>query len=452
MATSNAIDVRTLINNRSLSGFQKLVVFFGFCIIALDGFDVAAISFIAPELKRLWHVSNMALGPVLSAALIGLASGAMLAGPLADRLGRKAVLVISVFFFGVWTLATASATDITHLVIFRFLTGLGLGAAMPNVGTLVSEFAPDRSRSFLVTVVFCGFTFGAAGGGFLSSWMIPHFGWPSVLVLGGVLPMVLAPILLLAMPESVRFLVVKNAPREKIRKIVDKIAPGVANAQSTFTMPCAPTAGRGSIRIVLSREYKFGSIMLWLGYFTGLFLVYLVGSWLPTLIKEAGYSLKDAALITALYQIGGTAGSLFCGWAMDRFNPHRVLTLVYLGGGVLTFALGLSSHNSVLLGVLACAVGFCLNGAGTGMNALSASYFPTEARATGSSWMHGFGRCGAILSVFAGAQMLALGWSFSQVFAVLMVPAVITALAITAKGMSGRRQPEPAIEARRRYS
>jgi fucose permease len=138
---SNVINVRSLIDDRPINRFQWLVVFFGFCIIAADGFDVAIMGFIAPELKRLWHVSNPQLAPVLSAALAGLTLGALFAGPLADYLGRKVVLVLSVFFFGFWTLVTATSTDITHLVIFRFLTGLGLGAAMPNVGTLVSEFA-----------------------------------------------------------------------------------------------------------------------------------------------------------------------------------------------------------------------------------------------------------------------------------------------------------------------
>jgi AAHS family 4-hydroxybenzoate transporter-like MFS transporter len=439
VTTANAIDVRALINDRPVGLFQKLVVFFGFCIIALDGYDVAVMSFIAPELKRLWHVTNPMLGPVLSAALVGLALGALVAGPLADRFGRKVVLVCSVFFFGIWTLATAAATDVPYLILFRFLTGLGLGAAMPNVGTLVSEYAPDKNRSFLVTVVFCGFTFGAAGGGFLSAWLIPNFGWQSVLVLGGVLPLLFAPILFFKLPESVRFLVTKRAPVERVRKIIDRLAPGVAKPDSTFVLPAQPAGEGNAIKIVLNKQYKFGSVMLWIGYFSALFLVYLLGSWLPTLVKDSGYTVREAAIVTALYQIGGTAGSLFMGWCMDRANPHRVLSTTYLVGGALTFAIGLTAHQFGLLAALTCAVGFCLNGANTGMNALSASYYPTEARATGSSWMHGIGRWGAILSAFAGAQMLALGWSFSEVFAVLTIPATITALAIFVKGVNGSR-------------
>ena len=161
MPASPAIDVSALIDERPVSHLQWRVVLLGFIIIALDGFDTAIMGFIAPELARVWGIAPSHLGPVLSAALVGLALGAMGAGPLADRVGRKAVLVGSVFLFGLWTLVAAWSPDLNTLLVLRFLTGLGLGASMPNVGTLVSEYAPRKHRSILVTVGFCGFTFGA---------------------------------------------------------------------------------------------------------------------------------------------------------------------------------------------------------------------------------------------------------------------------------------------------
>lgn len=169
MTQTQRLDVRELINGNPLSRFQKLVVFLGFCVIALDGFDIAIMGFIAPTLKHEWGVTNYELGFVISAALIGLALGALLSGPLADWLGRKKIIVNSVFFFGFWTIVTAFSQNIEQMIFFRFMTGLGLGAAMPNIGTLVSEYAPERQRSFLITVIFCGFTFGAAAGGFSAS-------------------------------------------------------------------------------------------------------------------------------------------------------------------------------------------------------------------------------------------------------------------------------------------
>lgn len=181
---SNEIDVRTLINDRPLCGYQKLIILLGFIVVALDGFDITLMGFIAPELKSEWGVSNQQLGMVMSAALVGLTIGALLSGPLADWLGRKVIIINSVFFFGVWTLVTAFSHTIDQMIFFRFMTGLGLGAAMPNVGTLISEYAPEKKRSFIITVVFCGFTFGAALGGFAASWIIPQMGWHALLLLG----------------------------------------------------------------------------------------------------------------------------------------------------------------------------------------------------------------------------------------------------------------------------
>lgn len=434
---SNEIDVRTLINDRPLCGYQKLIILLGFIVVALDGFDITLMGFIAPELKSEWGVSNQQLGMVMSAALVGLTIGALLSGPLADWLGRKVIIINSVFFFGVWTLVTAFSHTIDQMIFFRFMTGLGLGAAMPNVGTLISEYAPEKKRSFIITVVFCGFTFGAALGGFAASWIIPQMGWHALLLLGGILPLLSVPLLIAKLSESVRFLVTKRASKQRIGKIVEKLAPGSTDANTHYTLPSRVAPGKGSMQIVISRQYRFGSLMLWLGYFMALFLVYLLGSWLPTLVKGIGMSVAQAAVITALYQAGGTFGSLFAGWLMDRVNPHRALGVIYLLGAVFTWSIGLASHCSLLLGVLALACGFCLNGANTGMNALSAHYYPTEARATGSSWMHGVGRIGAILSAFAGAEMLALGWGFDRIFTLIAIPALITACAIFIKGAKG---------------
>nr|WP_243457890.1 aromatic acid/H+ symport family MFS transporter [Serratia proteamaculans] len=437
IVASNEIDVRTLINDRPLCGYQKLIILLGFIVVALDGFDITLMGFIAPELKSEWGVSNQQLGMVMSAALVGLTLGALLSGPLADWLGRKVIIINSVFFFGVWTLVTAFSHTIDQMIFFRFMTGLGLGAAMPNVGTLISEYAPEKKRSFIITVVFCGFTFGAALGGFAASWVIPQMGWHALLLLGGILPLLSVPLLIVKLPESVRFLVTKRASKQRIGKIVEKLAPGSTDANTHYTLPPRVATGKGSMQIVISRQYRFGSLMLWLGYFMALFLVYLLGSWLPTLVKGIGMSVAQAAVITALYQAGGTFGSLFAGWLMDRVNPHRALGVIYLLGAAFTLSIGLASHSSLMLGVLALACGFCLNGANTGMNALSAHYYPTEARATGSSWMHGVGRIGAILSAFAGAEMLALGWGFDRIFTLIAIPALITACAIFIKGAKG---------------
>lgn len=400
--------------------------------MALDGMDIALMGFIAPALRATWPVTSHQLGMAIGAALVGLALGALFAGPLADRYGRRWLIISSVFFFGVWTLATALAQNIEQMMLFRLLTGLGLGAAMPNVGTLVSEYVPERRRAFLITVVFCGFTFGAASGGVAASWLIPAFGWHSVLLMGGVLPLLLLPLLLRYLPESVRFLLAQQAPAWRIRAIVEKMWPGATSPHSTFLYP-ALTQEAGAIGTVLSARYRFGSLMLWGGYFMGLFLVYLIGSWMPALIGDLGLSVTAAALITAMYQAGGTVGSLFAGWLMDRVNANLALAAIYFGGGLAAILLGCVPAQPLLMATIAFCCGFCFNGANTGMNALAASYYPTQARATGASWMHGIGRLGAILSAVVGAQMLTLGWSFSLIFMLLALPAALTTLMLIAK-------------------
>ena len=215
---STVANVQTILNEHPFSGFQWVIFALCFFVVLLDGFDTAAIGYIAPSLLAEWGVAKPDLAPVLSAALFGLAGGAMCSGPLADRFGRKAVLVGSVLVFAIACLASGYAHDIRTLTVLRFVTGLGLGAAMPNAVTLMSEYCPDSRRAMLTNAMFCGFPLGAALGGFLAAWMIPHFGWRSVLHLGGIAPLFLLVLLVLLLPESVRYMVAKGYAADRIRK------------------------------------------------------------------------------------------------------------------------------------------------------------------------------------------------------------------------------------------
>ena len=448
--SSNPLNLMQLIDERKIGAYQKLIVFLGFFIIAMDGFDVSIIGFIAPQLRTEWVISHQALGPVISAALIGLAVGAVVCGPLADRYGRRRVLLASVAFFGIWTVATAMANSVTELVIYRFLTGIGLGSAMPNVGALVSEYSPARRRSFLVTLAFTGFSVGAATGGFMAAWVIPNYGWRTLVMIGGVLPLLTLPLLWKYLPESLATMVVRGESSARIHKVLERIAPGVSTTSTRFIYPIAKSVqgtSKNPIRMILSANLLFGTLMLWLTYFLILFLVYLMGSWLPSMVREEGYSVSQAAIVTALYQIGGSTGALCIGYLMDRFNSHRVLAVICTLGALIIFSLGQVSHHFVLLAVLAYLVGFVTTGPSVGSNALAAQYYPSACRATGMSWMHSAGRWGGILSGFAGAQILSMGWSFQTVFAVLTVPSVIVAVAFIAKGISDKKRGLDAVQA-----
>ncbi|MGZ8225419.1 MAG: aromatic acid/H+ symport family MFS transporter [Methylococcaceae bacterium] len=434
MNKSTTLDVQNFINEQPLSWYQWLIFILCFLIVAVDGFDTAAIGYIAPSLAQQWSIARTDLGPVLSAALFGLAAGAIFAGPLADRLGRKTILVLSVSFFGGWCLATAFAANLESMVILRFLTGLGLGAAMPNAITLMSEFAPQRRRALIVNTMFCGFPLGASLGGFASSWLIPHYGWQSVLLTGGVTPLLLSAVLLIALPESVRYLVAANKPAAKIRSILSRISRQSLEHITSFTMQeqvmsQAPSA----IRVVLSKSYLWGSLMLWLTYFMGLLIFYFLVSWLPTLLKDINMPTQQAALLTALFPLGGGIGTILSGWLMDNFNPHKILAAGYALTAVLLFAVGQGTGNPLLFGVLVFMAGATMTGAQSSMASLAAGFYPTPARATGVAWMLGVGRFGGITGAFAGAFLASYALTLTQTFSLLTVPALIATAALLIK-------------------
>jgi MFS transporter, AAHS family, 4-hydroxybenzoate transporter len=433
MSRSPSVDVQTFINEHPFGGFQWLIFAMCFVIVLLDGFDTAAIGFIAPSLITEWKISRPALAPVLSAALFGLACGALLAGPLSDRMGRRVLLIAAVVIFGVACLASAFSGDLTHLTILRFITGLGLGAAMPNAVTIMSEFCPDRRRATLINLMFCGFPLGAAFGGFLAAWMIPAFGWRSVLVLGGITPLLLAVLLLIALPESVRYRVAQAHPVEKIRATLSRIGRSAADAASFVMTEQAPAVpGKSGIRLVLSREYIVGSVMLWLTYFMGLVIFYASINWMPILLKEAGLSAQRATLISALFPLGGV-GAVLCGVLMDRFNPNRIIGACYALTAISVYCIGHAVGNIGLLIFVVFIAGVLMNTAQSSMPALAAAFYPTQGRGTGVAWMLGIGRFGGIAGSFLVAELTRQHFSFENIFAVVAVPGVVACIALLIK-------------------
>ncbi|TCP77538.1 AAHS family 4-hydroxybenzoate transporter-like MFS transporter [Pseudomonas putida] len=435
-SVGKSLDVQLFINQQPLSRYQWRVVLLCFLIVFLDGLDTAAMGFIAPALSQEWGIDRASLGPVMSAALIGMVFGALGSGPLADRFGRKGVLVGAVLVFGGFSLASAYATNVDQLLVLRFLTGLGLGAGMPNATTLLSEYTPERLKSLLVTSMFCGFNLGMAGGGFISAKMIPAYGWHSLLVIGGVLPLLLALVLMVWLPESARFLVVRNRGTDKIRKTLSPIAPQVVAEAGSFSVPeQKAVAARSVFAVIFSGTYGLGTMLLWLTYFMGLVIVYLLTSWLPTLMRDSGASMEQAAFIGALFQFGGVLSAVGVGWAMDRYNPHKVIGIFYLLAGVFAYAVGQSLGNITVLATLVLIAGMCVNGAQSAMPSLAARFYPTQGRATGVSWMLGIGRFGAILGAWSGATLLGLGWNFEQVLTALLVPAALATVGVIVKGL-----------------
>lgn len=405
-----------------------------FLVVAVDGFDTASIGFIAPAIRGEWALRPAQLAPLFASGLFGLMLGAFAVGPIADRHGRKAMLILSMAFFGAASLLSAFSPNLTVLIALRFLTGLGLGGAMPNAITLTSEYCPQPRRSSLVTLMFCGFTIGSAFGGLVTSQLIGGYGWRSVLVVGGILPLLLVPLLVWALPESVRYLVMKGVDEKRIAKVLQRIAPGTDLTGATFTGATKPHSS--PVRQLFEGDLLLGTLLLWLACFMSLLVVYFLSSWLPSLIGGSGMSLKTASLITAMFQVGGTVGAIAIGRLMDKVNPHRVLGITYTTAAIFIFLIGLGFSIPWLMVPAVFGAGFCVSGSQVGVNALSAAFYPTASRATGVSWANGVGRIGSVLGSTLGSLMLSPGWGLPARFAIVAIPAVIAGIALFVMGLA----------------
>lgn len=439
------IDIAAFIDEQRISAYQWLLVALCFLVVVADGMDVAIMGFVTPSILQEWDISRPAFGIVISAAPFGLVIGALVAGPSSDRFGRKIVLILSILLFGALTIAAAYARTPFEMAVLRLLAGMGMGAAMPNASTLLSEYAPKRRRNLMITIMFTGFNLGSALIGFAAGAMIPSYGWRSVLLLGGIVPLALIPLLILFLPESARLMALRGAPAQKIAATLGRVTGTRFTGNEVFTSPEPVLATRTPIGVLFSSGFAGLTIALWVTYFMGLMVIYLLTGWLPTLIKDAGLSIATAAQVTAMFQIGGTIGAIIVGWAMDKAKPSLIIALAYVGGGAFILAVSALGVLSPLLAAMVFSAGFCMSGAQTGLNAFAPGCYPTAARATGVSWMLGMGRFGSIVGSSVGGALLGLGWGFSGILSLLAIPAFCAAAAVLTTYRAGA--PRAAIDA-----
>jgi len=376
----------------------------------VEGYDAQLMGYVVPGIARAWGVAPGSLTPALAAGLVGMMLGGFLIAPLADSYGRRRVVLYSVIAFAILTIATAFVETLPALIVLRLLTGFGLGGAMPNAIAITAEFSPTAKRASAVAAMFSFYSIGAGFGGIIAAWLIPIYGWGSVLVFCGGMALPLWPVLVAAMPES-------YVPKDKSQP---KIPVGRLFSE-----------GRAGI-----------TILLWVIFFAGLMEIFFLTSWLPTTIGAQGVSESYAVLATAMVQFAGVAAAFAMGPLVDRYGPQRVLPIAYVIAALCVAGIGLAGSAVGLTIVMAFGIGIGTVGAQNCNNGVAAKFYPTSIRATGVGWALAVGRIGSIVGPVVGGILLSTHVDIRMIFLFAAIPPVVAAGAYLAMGRSLENHPQ----------
>ena len=426
--TAGTINISDVLGNSTIGPLHIRVFVLTMASLIMDGFDVQAMSYVAPAVVADWGIGRDALRYVFPAANAGVLVGSLVFSVVADKIGRRPVLVGATLFFAVMSLATATAQDVTQLLWLRFIAGIGMGCIIPNSTALIGEFSPARLRVTLMMCITVGFTAGAAIGGFVAAWMIPAFGWRSVFVFGGAVPLVVALAMLWGLPESLQFLAVRRRSRPTLVRWLKELDPRMQVDDSTQLI--AQEQNReGAPFVHLFRDGRgVSTVLLWVINFMNLLVLYSVTSWLPLLINAMGYETRTAVLIGAVLQTGGTIGAFGLAWLIARGGFMPMLTGTFAVATLSIAFIGQPGLSLTALGVIVFVAGWCVIGGQPGINALSATYYPTSLRSTGIGWGLGIGRIGAIVGPYIGGVLIGQKWTEQQLFWAAALPALVTTL------------------------
>lgn len=442
-AAAPAFDIGDGIDNGAWTGWQKRVVLLVATAIILDGFDNQILGFVAPVLLKQWGITRDALAPVFAAGFLGMVVGAMGGGFLGDRIGRRPALIGSVLLFGLATGLTALAQNLSTLGLLRAFAGLGLGGAMPNAATLLAEFAPRRWRSLSVTLGIVCIPLGGVGGGFVAAALLPSWGWTSLFIVGGIAPFVVAALLAVALPESPRFLVQRPARRAELVAMLRRMGHQVDAATTLVERAGAPVPA--TLRSLFSGGLAADTSLLWAAFLACLLTTYVVFSWAPTLLTEAGLGIALASVSVATFNIGGVAGAVAAALLVPLVGSRLVLLANAAAGIATAILLALFGHDAGTTGLLALLAveGACINAVQTSLYGLASHIYPTHQRSTGIGAASGFGRTGAIASSFVGAAVMAGGWNSFFLMLAGGMAVTFAALALVRR----HSQPEPPANA-----
>lgn len=434
------IDAARLIDESRIGGYQLLVIALcGLCLV-MDGFDVQAMGYVAPVVIREWGVAKETLAPVFGAGLFGMLVGSLTFSALADKVGRRPVLIFATLFFSMCMIATGFSHSIGELIGWRFAAGLGLGCIMPNAMALAGEYSPRRIRVTVMMVVSCGFTVGGVVGGLITAGLIPHVGWRAVFFVGGAIPLVLGALMWVALPESIQFLIFRKGQDRRVRQHLARVAPSVRIPDDArFELPEVKSEGVPFIELFRDGRARV-TLLLWLVNFANLLDMYFLSNWLPTVMRDAGFSISTSVFAGTVLWTGGVVGTLALGRIIDKLGFTNVLAITFLIAIGATAAIGnvavMASVGAVFVAIFL--AGLTIIGGQPALNALAATYYPTSLRSTGIGWSLGVGRIGSVIGPVVGGTLMHLQWSSSSLFLAAAVPACVSMAGIIAIGFANR--------------
>jgi MFS transporter, AAHS family, 4-hydroxybenzoate transporter len=437
MAEARLSSTETALENQRLGGLQIRVAALCTLVQICDAYDVNAIGVSVPSLTHAWNLPAPAFTQAFFWSSIGIMVGALSAGPIGDRLGRRPLLIGSITIFGVASLLTAFAGSLLVLSVLRFFTGLGIGGGFPGAATLTGDYAPQRLRATMIMASFTGAPFGGFLCGQLAGVLLPRFGWPSVFIVGGVVPLLMVIALALWLPESPRFLAAKGklSPRQSALLQSLGIKPGQAAAQDL-------DVARGNpIKMLFGKGYALQTVLLWIIFVCSLMNLFLFVYWLPEVLHLTGFTPAEAARATSFRELGAILAVVYLGLLIDRFGPERALALHYAAGIVFIAAIALVAMPYLLLVLVIFFSGMTIIGSQTGANAACGKLYPARMRASGLGWALGIGRLGGIAAPVLGGYLLSLGMHPRQIFLSACGFALIAALATALLGFRHRAEP-----------
>jgi AAHS family 4-hydroxybenzoate transporter-like MFS transporter len=440
---TRAINVSEVIDTSSVGPFQLRAFLLCAAVLFVDGFDVQGITYVVPTLTREWGLVRGQLWPALTSGLVGVMFGAMFLAPLADRVGRRKVIVWSCVAFGGLTLLTPAVDSLAPLAVLRFFTGLGLGAALPNAIGLASEYAPHRRRALIVMFVGSGISLGAIGAGAVAARFVTPYGWETVFIVGGALPLLLAAALARWLPESIRFAALIPGREGEAKQLLREIKPEIGTDAEIAIVSHDPAGGKATVLDLFDDGRGVATLCLWIAFFMSLLNVYLAINWLPTSLEASGFTAPQASAMTSLYHLGGVIGTYAIGLLMDRLGAHRMVLvgLLFAAVGFYIFATATDLPQWPTTAILMLA-GVGVIGAQVGVTALASMTYPVAMRATGLGWALGVGRVGSIIGPTILGLMLATSDPRS-VYLWCLVPIAIGILAVALLKRQAAPLPRP---------